>query len=262
VPLLLLKLVLTPLIVGGASLAVWRWGPSIGGWIVSLPLTSGPVLLFLAVEQGPQFAADATVGTLLGLGGICGYTVGYLAGSRHGPGMAMALATLGYVLVGIAVGPIVAAPFGLLVALVVAAIATVIRLLPVPTAPAPHREHPAWDLPARILVGTTLVVGLTTVAPHLGPVTSGIVATFPAYVSVLAVFEHLRGGRLAALGVLRGLLVGLFGTVAFHVVIHTLVVPAGVAVAFTLAIAVTGAIGALALRRVRAGLPDPEPESI
>jgi hypothetical protein len=262
VPLLLLKLVLTPLIVGGASLAVRRWGPSVGGWIVSLPLTSGPVLLFLAVEQGPQFAADATVGTLLGLGGICGFTVGYLAGSRRGPGTAMALATLGYVLVGIAVGPIVAAPFALLVALVVAAIATVIRLLPVPSGPAPRREHPAWDLPARILVGTTLVVGLTTVAPHLGPVTSGIVATFPAYVSVLAVFEHLRGGRLAALGVLRGLLVGLFGTVAFHVVIHTLVVPAGVAVAFTLAIAVTGAIGALALRRVRAGLPDPEPESI
>lgn len=259
---MLVKLLLTPLIVAGASIAARRWGPSIGGWIVSLPLTSGPVLFFLAVEQGPQFAADATVGTLLGLAGICGFTVGYLAGSRHGPWTAMLLASVGYVLVGLAVQPIVGAPFGLLVVLVVAAIAAVLRLLPPPSGPAPAREHPAWDLPARILVGTTLVVGLTALAPHLGPVTSGIVATFPAYVSVLAVFEHLRGGRMAALGVLRGLLVGLFGTVAFHVVIHVLVVPAGVAVAFTLAIAVTGAIGALALRRVRAGLADLEPESI
>ena len=261
-PLLVLKLLLTPLIVGGASLAARRWGPSIGGWVVSLPLTSGPVLFFLALEQGPQFAADATVGTILGLLGICGYTVGYLAGSRRGAGAALAVASLGYVAVGIGVGPITGAPFALLVAIVVAAIAGVIQLLPAPVGPSPVRDHPAWDLPARILVGTTLVVGLTTLAPRLGPVASGIVATFPAYVSVLAVFEHLRGGRLAGLGVLRGLLVGLFGTVAFHVVIHGMVVPFGVAVAFPVAIAVTAVIGAVALRRVRAGLAVPEPGTI
>ena len=37
-PSLVLKLVLTPLLVGGASIAARRWGPSIGGWIVALPL--------------------------------------------------------------------------------------------------------------------------------------------------------------------------------------------------------------------------------
>jgi len=262
VPILVLKLLLTPLIVGGASIAARRWGPSIGGWIVSLPLTSGPVLFFLAIEQGPRFAADATVGTVLGLLGICGYTVGYVAGSRWGAAAALGVASLGYLAVGVGVQPITGAPFALLVAIVVAAIAGVIGLLPVPGGPSAVREHPAWDLPARIAVGTTLVVGLTTLAPSLGPVVSGIVATFPAYVSVLAIFEHVRGGRMAGLGVLRGLLVGLFGTVAFHVVIRTMVVPFGIALAFPVAIAVTGVIGALALRRVRAGLVAPEPETI
>jgi hypothetical protein len=262
VPLLLLKLLLTPLIVGGASLAARRWGPSIGGWIVSLPLTSGPVLFFLALEQGPQFAADATAGTVLGLLGICGYVLGYLAGSRWGAAAALAVASLGYVAVGLGARPVTVAPFPILVAIVVAAIAVVIQVLPAPTGPAAPRTHPAWDLPARIAVGTTLVVGLTTLAPSLGPVTSGIVATFPAYVSVLAVFEHLRGGRAAGIGTLRGLLVGLFGTVAFHVVIRTAVVPFGVGVAFPVAVAVTGLIGAVALRRVRAGLVAPEPETI
>jgi hypothetical protein len=262
VPLLVLKLLLTPLIVGGASLAARRWGPSIGGWIVSLPLTSGPVLFFLALEQGPQFAADATVGTVLGLLGICGYSVGYLVGSRRGAAAGLGAASLGYLAVGIGVQPITGAPFWVLVVIVVAAIAGVIQLLPMPNGPSPAREHPAWDLPARILVGTTLVVGLTTLAPHLGPVASGIVATFPAYVSVLAVFEHVRGGRLAGLGTLRGLLVGLFGTVAFHVIIRTMVVPFGIAVAFPVAIAVTGVIGALALRRVRAGLVASVPEAV
>jgi hypothetical protein len=262
VPLLLLKLLLTPLIVGGASIAARRWGPSIGGWIVSLPLTSGPVLFFLALEQGPSFAADATVGTVLGLLGICGYTLGYLAGSRWGAAAALGAASLGYLAVGIGVQPIVGAPFAVLVVIVVAAIAGVVRLLPVPHGPSAARVHPAWDLPARIVVGTTLVVGLTTLAPSLGPVASGIVATFPAYVSVLAVFEHLRGGRAAGLGTLRGLLTGLFGTVAFHVTIRTMVVPFGIGVAFPVAIAVTSVIGAVALRRVRAGLVAPEPETI
>jgi hypothetical protein len=49
--------------------------------------------------------------------------------------------------------------------------------------------------------------------------------------------------------------------VAFYCVIRALVVPAGIPVAFGVAIAVTGVIGAAALRRVRAGIEVPEPES-
>src|SRR5262245_7751273 len=41
--ILLLKLLVTPAIVLGASLAGRVWGQSIGGWLVALPLTSGPV---------------------------------------------------------------------------------------------------------------------------------------------------------------------------------------------------------------------------
>jgi len=111
VPLLLLKLTLTPLLVGGATLAARRWGSAIGGWIVSLPLTSGPILFFLALDHGPAFAAEATTGTLLGLGAICGYCVGYLIASRHGPVQALAAASAAFVLVAVAVQPITGAPF-------------------------------------------------------------------------------------------------------------------------------------------------------
>jgi len=262
VPLLLLKLTLTPLIVGGASLAVRRWGPAVGGWIVSLPLTSGPVLFFLALDPGPGFARAATTGTLLGLGAICGFTLGYLAGSRRGPVVAVASASAGFLTVAIAVQPFLEVPFPVLAVLVVAAIAGVQRLLPASTGTGTVIEHPSWDLPARVVVGTILVLGLTTIAPLLGPVTSGLVATFPVYVAVLAVFEHLRAGRAAALGVLRGLLTGLFGTVAFYVVIWALILPAGVAVAFTVAIAVTALVGAASLRIVRSRIENPEPEPV
>ena len=64
--LLVLKLILTPLFVGGATLVARRFGPRIGGWLVGLPLTSGPVAFYLALEQGTGFAARAAQATLLG----------------------------------------------------------------------------------------------------------------------------------------------------------------------------------------------------
>jgi hypothetical protein len=63
---LALKLVLTPVLVGTASLAGRRWGPVVSGWFVGLPLTSGPIAFFLALNNGVAFAAATAVGTLAG----------------------------------------------------------------------------------------------------------------------------------------------------------------------------------------------------
>lgn len=258
-PLLALKLVLTPLLIGGASLAARRWGSVIGGWVVALPLTSGPVLFFLALDHGTSFAADAAVGALLGLAAIVAYSLAYAAVSRRGPWASIAAASIAYAATGALLRSVAAAPFAVLVGLVLVAIALALRLVPSPPPGRPSAVHPAWDLPARMIVGTALVVGLTAVAPLLGPVTSGLVATFPVYVSVLAVFAHLHEGRDAALGVLRGLLIGLWGTTAFYVVLWLLLPLAGVGASFAAAVAVTFSIQAVALARMRLDMVAPEP---
>jgi hypothetical protein len=56
--ILALKLILAPLIIGSASLAGRRWGPAVSGWIVGMPLTSGPVIFIVAVSHDAAFAAD------------------------------------------------------------------------------------------------------------------------------------------------------------------------------------------------------------
>ena len=233
VPVLALKLILTPVLIGGASLAARRWGPAIGGWLVSLPLTSGPVTFFLALDHGTAFAATAVVGSLMGLVAITGFTLAFAAGLvRSGPRAGILLAIA-------------------------------LRLLPVSGARRAAGPHPAWDLPARIVIGTCLVVGLTTIAPLLGAHTSGIVATFPVYVSILALFTHRQEGVPGALDVLRGLLLGLFGTAAFMLVLAVALVPLGIGPAFTIALALTLAIQAVALRSVRVGAGPPvELESV
>ena len=65
--LLVLKLILTPLLIGLVSLAERRWGTRVGGWLVGLPLTSAPVSLFIVLELGTAFASHMAVGILLGL---------------------------------------------------------------------------------------------------------------------------------------------------------------------------------------------------
>jgi hypothetical protein len=251
VPLLLLKLTLTPLLIGGASLAARRWGPAVAGWLVALPLTSGPVLFFVALDHGPAFAASAAVGTLLGLGAIVAYALGYVAASTRGPAAAVAAATVTYVVAGLVLQSIAGWPVLLLAALVVAAILGTIKILPPAAAGRSKGAHPAWDLPARILVGTALVVGLTTIAPALGPTVSGIVTTFPVYVTVLVTFAFLHDGRPAGIGVLRGALIGLPGTVAFYLPIHFFVEGWGVAPAFALSLAITAVYGVVALPQAR-----------
>ena len=62
--LLPFKLIASPLLLLVAKQAARRWGESIGGLFLGLPLTSGPISLFLALEQGAPFARDATAESL------------------------------------------------------------------------------------------------------------------------------------------------------------------------------------------------------
>ena len=101
VPVLALKLVLTPLLIAGASLAARRWGPAIGGLLIALPLTSGPVAFFLAVDHGAAFAAGAVVGSLGGLVAITGFCLAYAAvGPRAGAAAGIGAASAAFAGVG------------------------------------------------------------------------------------------------------------------------------------------------------------------
>jgi hypothetical protein len=74
---LVLKLVLVPGLIALATVAGRRFGPRIGGWLNALPLVAGPVLFFLALEQGTVFVARAAETTLTGLAAVAAFAVIY-----------------------------------------------------------------------------------------------------------------------------------------------------------------------------------------
>jgi len=72
--ILLLKLLLDPALILTAGLVGNQWGPAVSGWLVSLPFTSAP---FHAIEQGDDFASNASVGVLLGMVSITLFSFAY-----------------------------------------------------------------------------------------------------------------------------------------------------------------------------------------
>lgn len=257
---LLLKLVLTPALVGGASLAGRRWGPAVSGWLVGLPLTSAPVAFFLALDHGEGFAATVAAGTLAGTISQAAFALAYCWLAARGASWPAALAggTIAFAVFTLALRHLGLGPLPL-AALVVVALVLALLLLPrAARAPVAAGALPGWDLPARMIAATLLVLALTALAPHLGPRLTGMLTPYPLYAAILTVFAHALEGPPAAIGVMRGLLVGLFGFVAFFLVLALLIERAGIAGGFAAATAVALAVQGASLLLLRGG-PAPRP---
>ncbi len=250
--LLLLKLSLTPILVGGASLAARRWGHSIGGWIVALPLTSGPVVLYLALDRGTAFAAATAEGSIGGLLGDATFALAYAwLATRFGWRISMFGGFGAFALTAIAIQPLVTGPAIVLFAIVAMAMAACLRLAPSATATKVAVSLPGWDIPARMVVGTLIVLAVTEAADLLGPQLSGILAAFPVYVTILAVFAHRLEGSEQAMGVARGLQIGLFGTIVFFLVVTGTIDRFGIPAAFGAGLFAVVAVQSVSLRLVR-----------
>src|SRR5215213_1113162 len=243
---LILKLVLTPALIGAASLAGRCWGAAVGGWLVGIPFASGPIALFLALDHGASFAASASVGMLLGTISQAIFCLAYSWTASRG---ASWLASFGSGCVGFAAStfflhllsvPLMAAALATLLALVVV-------LLLVPRTPEKSDESgssatapPRWDIPARMVVATVFVVLLTAVASVLGPYLSGLLSPFPLFGAVLVVFVHRSEGATSAMKLLRGLLFGLFAPAGFFMVLCVLIEPLGIGLGFAAALVAQG----------------------
>ena len=91
----------------------------------------------------------------------------------------------------------------------------------------PDPSLPRWDIPMRMMIATTFVLLLTTVALVLGAHLSGLLSPFPLFGAVLVVFVHRSERAGAAVRLLQGLLLGLFAPAGFFVVFAVAIQPAG-----------------------------------
>ncbi len=239
---------MTPLLIAATTLAGRRWGPGFSGWLIGFPLTSGPVSLILALQYGPPFAAQAAIGNLGGLASICAFSLAYCLIAPRAKWLVSAGAGIVFFLMATLVWNSFTMALLPTCVITLAALALTVRLIPRRPMAAATAGTPRWDIPLRMVVATTFVVTLTAFAAVLGPQLSGLITPFPVFAVVLAVFAHHQQGAQAAIQVLRGLGLSLFGCAAFFLVVGSLRPGLAIGWTYLLATLATLAVNAMSLR--------------
>ena len=249
--ILALKLILAPVIIRSASLAGRKWGPTVSGWIVGMPLTSGPVIFFVALSHDLAFATNAVLGVISGGLSLVAYALTYawLATRFH-----WYVAWIGsFVVFAISTTLLQNVTFPLVPIFLVVCMAIMLGLYLMPKEEVEEGDAPfgKWDIPSRILIGTSFILLITGSASFIGSRLTGLLTTIPLYVTILAIFAHRHQGPAAAAHVLRGLLYGMLAFAGFFITLGLLLQRAGIAVSFLSAIVVALAIQGISLLILR-----------
>ncbi|RDU95779.1 hypothetical protein [Trinickia dinghuensis] len=248
--LLVFKLVVTPLLLAATTLAVRRWGESIGGLLLGLPLTSGPISVFLALEHGPAFAAQATTGSLIATVAQAAFCAVYCRVASRGWVLALTSACATFAVIAGILQHVPLPEIGLFLA-AVAAVLLALGLIPNKATKASRLAAPWWDLPLRMGLIAGLVVGVTLIAPYVGAQTSGVLASFPFMAIILAVFTHRQIGHVAAQQLMRGMVAGLLSFAACFYILSLTLMRLNLVAAYSVPILCTLAIQAVSLYRMQ-----------
>lgn len=234
-PIIALKLLMTPLMIIAVHAAGKRWGAIISGLLIGLPLTSGPISLILACQYGEAFAVHASAGNLAGQISICLFClVYYKLCQTRGWLHCTLLATLTFIA---ATAILKVLALGLLSAfgLLLLTLALVSSKTPGKPTSAIKMAKPWWDLPSRIVIAVTFVLLISSLAGGMGPVLSGLIAPFPVFAIVFAAFTLQTEGSAATCNLLRGIVLSSVGFAAFFMTIGLTTSQLGLSSAYLLA---------------------------
>ena len=204
--LFFLKVAIAPLIVLSVSFLQRRFGDRFGGWLIGLPITTGPFIFIIALQEGTAFAGHTTRGVLLGQMALIVFCWSYAyAALRTTWYLAIALGTLACLTAGLLATQVKVSIWISTTALVLAWLIAM-RWWPSANSPAQKISPPKWELPVRILVTLTLLIFLSAAAPHVGAKVAGALSTYPVIASVVGAFNHRRFGADVTVATLRGLM--------------------------------------------------------
>jgi hypothetical protein len=221
-----IKVLMMPPVIAGVTYASKKWGNSIGGVIASLPWVGGPILLFIALEQGIEFATGTISGIMVGIIGWLAFCITYLlVGQRYNALISLLAGYLAYFLVGLLlqnVTPLLSVNVWFIITMTL--IIITLRYFPkVKSGTYKSGKKLYYEVLLRMLMITAFVLGITYFADLLGPVWSGILTPFPIMTAVLAIFVHYTQGIHQVRTIFLGLYNGIFGFTAFlYLQVHLL----------------------------------------
>jgi hypothetical protein len=242
------------IIVIAAARAAERAGPFLGAMIATLPVSTGPIYVFLAMDHGAAFIAQAAVMSVASTAAIVAFVAGHaFAAQRFATVGSLAVATFVWLAVALLL-QLRDWSFAEACVLLAASFALAMRGLrrfAVAATPAAG-SRTRFDLPLRALLVATLVVATSLASRVFGPSVTGLLATYPVVFTSLIVILQPRGGGAFVSAVLVTGLKGMLGFGTALAVLHVAALRTSAAIALVLALIV--AVGwnvSLALLRRR-----------
>lgn len=239
--MLLLKLLVIPGFLLLISVAGKRWGPSVAGWLSGLPVVVGPILLFLAIEQGQAFAAQSAKAALSAMFAMIAFCICYAhVAQRTAWPWALTMSLLVWAALAVVLSLI---PPSLTLSVIAAASALLAapylfpKVQPIFSGPAPKSDR----LLLRMVAGALLTLAVTVLASTVGERWSGLLAVFPVLGSVMAVFSQQSRGPAFTAALLRATATGMYSFAAFCLVVALTLPDLGLP-AFGLGVAVSVAM--------------------
>lgn len=229
--MLVFKLLLTPLLIGLAGLADRRWGARVSGWLVGLPLTSAPLIVFVALQLGVSFAAPMAMGVLLGLSSQAAFCLTYAWLSLRVNWLGSWLIGWGAFAATTVVLQQLAVPLPLAFLGVAGSLVLVLLGWPKTRGPVASARAPAWALVARMGIAAGFIVLLSSAASWLGPRVSGLLSPLPIAATIFAVFAHKLQGGTPARQILHGVIMSSFACAVFFLVMAAWITPWGLVAA-------------------------------
>ena len=219
-----------------------RYGPRVGGLVASLPQLAVISLIFFALEQGLEFAAESAFWNIAGMCSTIPFVIGYVAGAVLVPRRRLfsiaAGALTGTALFGITTVAMAAIelPRPAVVPLAVAlcsGASWLFRRLP-DTAPLQRVPISAPLLAVRASLASVFVLLFTSVAHMLGPKSSGLITGYPVNILPVIGVLHFHYGPDVARALMKAWPIGVLGICLFDLVAWLTVARLGLMVSIPL----------------------------
>ncbi len=237
---LIVKMAVTAGFLLTATIVAERAGPLIGGLVATLPISAGPVYIFLSLDHDAQFIAQSALGSLVTNAVNVVFAVAYvLLAQRQSLLVSLGGAFAVWLGLSWAVGYVqwtLALAIALNVVIIAASLVVVHPLRHVRVAAAQTRWY---DLVLRAGMVALLVGVVVSLSFTIGPTASGNLAVFPIVLSSIMLILHRRIGGKPTAAIMANAVVGLAG---FGIAVTTLnltAVALGSPLALALALAVS-----------------------
>jgi hypothetical protein len=204
--LLGLKLFLAPFFVWIISILQSRYNARLGGFFLGLPLTTGPFLLIIGIQEGRSFAKTAAHGVLVGQLSLIVFCFVYAIAAKNLNWIrSILIATIAVWLSGYFFNLVNFSNLGIAMTLFFFW-AISLGLFPMYEKPTEKVVAPKWELPVRLITAVLLILLLTATANILGSRVSGALSTYPTIITVLGSFSHRRNGPKYLIATLHALI--------------------------------------------------------